>query len=64
MEIEKILDIVKKTGREVIFSKDNGDAYVISKLEDYYKKLEKNDSNNGLKIDDDYAISVKKLIMP
>ena len=64
MDIEKILDIVKKTDREVIFSKDNGDAYVISKLEDYYKNLEKNDSNNGPKIDDDYAISVKKLIMP
>ncbi|HNV97160.1 MAG TPA: hypothetical protein PKL13_02470 [bacterium] len=64
MDIEKILDIVKKTDREVIFSRDNGDAYVISSLEDYYNNLNKNNSNYDVKKDDDYAISVKKLIMP
>lgn len=64
MDIEKITEIVKKTGKEVIFSRENGEIYVISKFEDYYRNFDKNDSSNDDKTGDDYSISVKKLIMP
>jgi hypothetical protein len=64
MDIEKIIEIVKKTGKEVVFLRENGESYVISKFDDYYSNLDKNIGNYGKKTDDDYAISVKKLIMP
>lgn len=64
MDIEKILEIVKKTGKEVVFLRENGESYVVSKFDDYYGNLGKNIDNYGKKTDDDYAVSVKKLIMP
>ena len=64
MDIDKIIDIVKKTNKEVVLFRENGDAYVVSKLEDFYKNLDKDANDYNKKSDDDYAISVKKLIMP
>jgi len=64
MDIDKIIDIVKKTNKEVVLLRENGDAYVVSKLEDFYKNLDKDANDYNKKSDDDYAISVKKLIMP
>ena len=65
--LNKILDIVEKTDKEIIIVRENGECFVISKFSDF-EKLEQEKLNFGSKSldksEDNYANLVKKIIMP
>ncbi len=61
--LNKILDIVSRTGKELIVSKENGECFVISKFSDYDKTSQKVLDFSQVK-DDDYTDLVRKTIMP
>lgn len=65
--LNKILDIVEKSEKEIIIVRENGECFVVSKFSDYEKSAqEKLDFNSKFpsKSEDDYANLVKKIIIP
>jgi len=71
-DLNKIIEIIKETGREVFLSRENEDTFVIMTLNKYRELIGKDNSvirdpfvNNIRDIkEEDYPMHVKKAIMP
>lgn len=67
-DLNKVIDIIKESGREIFFAPENKEPLVIMSLDRYQKLIRKDGSlNNNLTKDikeEDYPDYVKKTIMP
>ena len=71
-DLNKIIDIIKESGREIFLAKENEDPVVIMSVNRYRELIRKNNPvNNDSFINDsreikeeDYSNYVKKTIMP
>ena len=66
-DLNKIIEVIKESGREIFLARENGDPFVIMSFSRYKELLkisnEKDSSISNIK-EEDYPDYVKKTIMP
>jgi PHD/YefM family antitoxin component YafN of YafNO toxin-antitoxin module len=70
-DLNKIIDLIKETGREIFLAKENKETLVIMSVDRYRELIKKDNSVNSSTIDSagdikekDYPDYVQKTIMP